>query len=279
MDDPERAIAELREAASAGMRSLVEMTPIGLGRRPDLLRQASEATRIPIIGATGFHRDVHYPSGHWVYSAPVELLAERVIADLERGMHPIDWDDPDAAADSARAGAIKAGASYHHISASEGRRLEAVGIASVRTGAGILVHCEIGTAAHEIVDRLESHGVRPDRIALAHMDRNPDPELHAEIAARGVTLEYDTAGRTKYHPDTVVLDLVAAMLAAGHGDRLMLGGDLGRRDYFRAHGGGPGLAYLFATFVPRLRRRIGHAATDAILVANPARFYAMPVPA
>jgi hypothetical protein len=57
----------------------------------------------------------------------------------------------------------------------------------------------------------------------------------------------------------------------------MLGGDLGRRDYFRSHGGGPGLAYLFATFVPRLRRRIGETATDAILVANPARFYAMPV--
>ena len=151
--------------------------------------------------------------------------------------------------------AIRAGASYHHVSAAEARRLEAVAIGSVRTGAAILVHCEIGTAAHEIVDRLTACGVGTDRIALAHMDRNPDRELHAEIAARGVTLEYDTAGRTKYHPDSVVLDLVEAMLAAGHGDRLMLGGDLGRRDYFRAHGGGPGLAYLFGTFVPRLRRR------------------------
>jgi phosphotriesterase-related protein len=279
MDDPERATAEVREAAAAGMAALVEMTPIGLGRRPDLLRAVSDATGVPIIAATGFHRDVHYPAGHWVHETPVETLAERVIADLVRGMHPSDWADEGATPDPAKAGAIKAGASYHHISASEGRRLEAIAIGSRRTGAGILVHCEIGTAAHEIVDRLESHGVTPDRIALAHMDRNPDPELHAEISARGVTLEYDTAGRTKYHPDTVVLDLVAAMLEAGHGDRLMLGGDLGRRDYFRAHGGGPGLAYLFATFVPRLRRRIGDAATDAILVANPARFYAMPVPA
>lgn len=278
MDDLDRATAEVVDAAAAGMGALVEMTPIGLGRRPDLLRGVSEATRVPIIGATGFHRDVHYAADHWALAASVETLAERVIADLERGMHPSDWDDPDAALDVARAGAIKAGASYHHISQAEGRRLEAVAIASQRTGAGILVHCEIGTAAHQIVDRLESHGASPDRIALAHMDRNPDADLHAEIAERGVTLEYDTAGRTKYHPDTVVLDLVAAMLEAGHGDRLMLGGDLGRRDYFRSHGGGPGLAYLFATFVPRLRRRIGDAATDAVLVANPARFYAMPVP-
>ena len=278
MEDLDRATAEVADAARAGLAALVEMTPIGLGRKPDLLRAVSQATGIPIIGATGFHRDVHYAKDHWVRSEPVDTLAERVIADLELGMHPSDWDDPGAPPDVARAGAIKAGASYHHISESEGRRLEAVAIASRRTGAGILVHCEIGTAAHEIVDRLESHGASTDRIALAHMDRNPDAELHAQIAQRGVTLEYDTAGRTKYHPDTVVLDLVVAMLEAGHGDRLMLGGDLGRRDYFRSHGGGPGLAYLFATFVPRLRRRIGDAATDAILVTNPARFYAMPVP-
>ncbi len=279
MDDPDRAAAEVRQASEAGMQALVEMTPIGLGRRPDLLRAVSEATGVPIIAATGFHRDVHYAVDHWVHRTPVETLAERVVADLERGMHPSDWNEPAVEPDAARAGAIKAGASYHHISASEGRRLEAVAVASRRTGAGVLVHCEIGTAAHEIIDRLTSHGMSTDRIALAHMDRNPDAELHVEIAARGVTLEYDTAGRTKYHPDTVVLDLIGAMLEAGHGDRLMLGGDLGRRDYFRAHGGGPGLAYLFATFVPRLRARIGDAATDAILVANPARFYAAAVPA
>ena len=278
LEDPDRAAAEVREAVGAGLGAIVEMTPIGLGRRPHLLRLVSEATGVPIIGATGFHRDVHYSAGHPVLAASVETLAEWVVTDIERGMHPTDWDDPSAPLDAARAGAIKAGASYHHVSPAEAMRLEAVAIGSVRTGAAVLVHCEIGTAAHEIVDRLAAHGVRTDRIALAHMDRNPDVELHAEIASRGVTLEYDTAGRTKYHPDIVVLDLVEAMIAAGHGDRLMLGGDLGRRDYLRSHGGGPGLAYLFATFAPRLRRRIGDAAADAILVANPARFYAMPVP-
>ena len=54
----------------------------------------------------------------------------------------------------------------------------------------------------------------------------------------------------------------------------MLGCDLGRRDYYRAFGGGPGMRYLMDRVVPRLRRRIGDAATDAILVTNPARVYA-----
>lgn len=278
LDDLERSSAEVRDAADAGLGAVVEMTPIGLGRRPDLLRALSEATGVAVIAATGYHRDAHYPEGHWVSDAPVELLADRIVADLEAGMHPRDWDG-DADPDPARAGAIKAGASYHVITPTERRRLAAAAIGSRRSGAAILVHCEVGTCGHAVVDLLTGEGVAPDRMILSHMDRNPDPELHAELAARGVFLEYDTIGRTKYHPDSTVLDLVEGMVSAGHGDRLMLGCDLGRRDSFRAYGGGPGMRYLLDAFVPRLRRRIGDAPTDAILVRNPARAYALQGPA
>ena len=206
----------------------------------------------------------------------METLADRILADLRDGMHPGDWTDPSLPLDPARAGAIKGGASYHRITRSERKRLEAIGAASAATGAAVLVHTEIGTAAHEIVDLLESAGARPDRIALAHLDRNPDWELHAEVAARGVTLEYDTIGRTKYHPDSVVLDLIERVAAAGHLDRIVLGLDLGSKDYLRAYEGGPGLRYLMTAFAPRLRRRLGEDATARILVANPARLYAVP---
>ena len=96
-------------------------------------------------------------------------------------------------------------------------------------------------------------GVRANRIILAHLDRNPDVELHRELADRGVWLEYDTPGRIKYRPDSQLLDLIDAMVESGHHQALMLGLDLGQRDYFRAYGGGPGLNYLLETFAPRLR--------------------------
>jgi len=278
-DDLDLAVAEVREGRASGIGAIVEMTPIGLGRRPDLLRAVSDATGVPIVGATGYHRDVHYPDGHWVHDASVETLAERIVTDLEQGMHPADWLDPGLPLDAARAGAIKAGASYHHVTAGERRRLAAAAVGVRRTGVAVLVHTEVGTAGHEIVDLLQADGVPPGRIALAHLDRNPDAELHVELATRGVTLEYDTIGRTKYHPDSVVLDLIEAVVAAGHLDHVVLGLDLGRRDYFRSHGGGPGLRYLMDTFVPRLRRRIGDGAVERILVTNPARLYAVAGPA
>ena len=274
-DDLGAAVAEVREAQATGLASIVEMTPIGCGRRPDRMRALSEATGVPVIAATGYHRDAHYPEGHWVHEASVETLAERIVSDLSDGMHPADWLDVSLPLDPARAGVIKAGASYQRITSSERRRLEAVAIGHRRSGAAILVHAEVGTCGHEIVDLLTAQGVSPTSILLAHMDRNPDPELHAEIAARGVTLEYDTIGRIKYRPDSDLLDLIESVVAAGHVERIVLGLDLGRRDYFRAYGGGPGMRSLMATFVPRLRRRIGEAAVDTILVANPARAFAL----
>ena len=274
LDDVERSTAEVRGAKERGIGAIVELTPIGLGRRPELLRRISEETGVPIIGATGFHRDVHYPAGHWAINAPVELLAERIVADLLDGMHPNDWDD-DSPPDSARAGVIKAGASYQHISDAERRRLAAIAVGSNRSGAAIVVHTEIGTCGHEIVDLLEADGVPTHRVILAHLDRNPDFELHAEICARGVSLVYDTVGRIKYRPDSVLLDLIEGMVTAGHGERLLLGLDLGMRDYFTSYGGGPGMRYLMDTFVPRLRRRIGDGPMDTILVANPARAFAL----
>lgn len=274
-DDPERAIAEALDGRETGIGTIVEMTPIGLGRRPDGMRAVADATGLTVIAASGYHRDAHYPAGHWVHDATVDTLTERIVTDLTTGMHPADWNDPSLPLDAARAGAIKGGASYHRISRSERRRLEAIAGASAQTGAAILVHTEIGTAGHDIVDLLEAAGATTDRIALAHLDRNPDSELHAEIAARGVTLEYDTIGRTKYHPDSVVLDLIEAVVTAGHLDRIVLGLDLGARDYLRAYEGGPGMRYLMTAFVPRLRRRLGDEAVERILVANPARLYAI----
>ena len=275
LEDPERATDEVREAKASGVQAIVELTPIGLGRRPDLLRQVTDATGVAIIGATGYHRDAHYAPGDWVLEATEEALLERVLADIEQGMHPTDWRDPSLAPDAARAGVIKAGASYHRVTQTERRRLGAIAEASVRTGVPIVAHTEVGTAATEIVSILSAGGVPDDRIILAHLDRNPDAELHIEVAARGVVLEYDTVGRIKYRPDSVLLDLIEALCVAGQIGQIMLGLDLGRRDYLRAYDGGPGMRYMMDTFVPRLRKRIGESAVRQILIDNPARAFAI----
>ncbi|MDP8903712.1 MAG: aryldialkylphosphatase [Chloroflexota bacterium] len=280
-DDLDAALAEVGEGAESGLSAIVELTPIGLGRRPALLRAVSEATGVHVVAATGYHRDAHYRADHWVYAASVDELAEHAVADIEQGMVADDGGGGGPGAewrgqrDAARAGVIKAGASYQRISPAEERRLRAAAGAARATGVAVFVHTEVGTCAPEIVDLLQGEGLAAERIVLAHLDRNMDLELHAELAGRGVALVYDTIGRIKYAPDGDRLALIEQMLAAGHAERLMLGLDLGRRSYLRAFGGGPGLRHLLCSFVPRLERRIGRAAVEQMLVTNPARVLAL----
>jgi predicted metal-dependent phosphotriesterase family hydrolase len=271
LDDLAQLVTEVESVKRAGIDTIVELTPVGLGRAPDGLAELSRRTGVRVVAATGFHRDAHYPAGHWVHREPIETLVEVMVTDLTEGMDAGDWQGPVHRATPHRAGIVKLGASYHRISASEARRLDAGAEAARRTGAPIAVHCEIGTMGHEILDQLSAAGVSPSRVLLAHLDRNPDPELHAELAARGAWLLYDSVGKVKYRPDSALIELIGAVVAAGHADRLLLGTDTARRSGLRAAGGGPGMAVLGESFLPRLSRHLGQSIVDQVIRTNPAQ--------
>jgi predicted metal-dependent phosphotriesterase family hydrolase len=250
--DRAKAIEEAETLVAAGGRALVDWTPVGLGRDLDGLRAVSEATGLHVVAATGLHRDVHYNSDDPRRAESADALAERFVADLDR------------------CGIIKIGASYHTIKPFEEKTFAAAAAAHDRVGAPVCVHTEHGTMGLALVERLRALGVAPASVVLAHLDRNPDAGEHAETAAAGAWLQLDGPGRTKYWPDSTILALIAGLAERGHADRLLLGGDTGRRSMMRAYGGGPGLDYVFARFKPRLERELGRQLSERIFVANPA---------
>jgi 5-phospho-D-xylono-1,4-lactonase len=254
--DVSKAIEEAETLRAAGASALVDWTPIGLGRDLDELRAVSEATGLHIVAATGLHRDVHYAADDPLRGESEDALADRFVADLER------------------CGIIKVGGGYHTLSPFEEKAFAAAAAAHGRVGASVCVHTEHGTMGLAIVEGLRELGVPPKRVILAHVDRNPDAGEHAETAATGAWLQLDGPGRTKYWPDSTILALIADLAERGHADRLLLGGDTGRRSMLRAYGGGPGLDYVFARFKPRLERELGRELSDQIFVANPARAFA-----
>jgi phosphotriesterase-related protein len=125
-----------------------------------------------------------------------------------------------------RAGLLKAGIGYWSVPTFERRVLGAVASAHRRTGAPVMVHLEHGSAAFEVLELLADGGVPADAVVLAHVDRNPDPVLHAELAAAGAYLGYDGFARTREWPDAVLVDCAVRAAGLGAGDRLLLGGDL-----------------------------------------------------
>ena len=73
---------------AGGLRTIVEMTPVGCGRDPAKMRALSEATGLHVIASAGYHRDAHYPSGHWIHGASEALLTDRVAGGPDRGDAP-----------------------------------------------------------------------------------------------------------------------------------------------------------------------------------------------
>jgi phosphotriesterase-related protein len=258
--DVERAIEEAQTLVAAGGRALVDWTPLGLGRDPEGLLRVSEATGLHVVAATGVHRDAHYLADDPLRSVAVEALAERFVTDV--------------AGDGVRSGVIKVGASYHRLQPLEQKAFAAAAEAHGRTGVPLCVHTEHGTMGLGLVERLQELGVPPPSVVLAHLDRNPDAVEHAETGATGAWLQLDGPGRTKYWPDSTILQLIADLAGRGLAGQLLLGGDTGRSSTMRAYGGGPGLDYVFARFKPRLERELGEELSRRIFVENPARAFA-----
>lgn len=262
LDDEDRAERMLRTFREAGGGTLVECTAPEYGRDAAALRRLSRRTGVGIVAVTG-HVTEHFWEGVVdVAGGDPARFAERFVADLLVGMGDTD----------VRAGVIKVGSSEHRVTDDERLVHRAAGAAQRRTGAPITTHTTAGTAALEQIRSLDEAGADLSRVCVGHLDRRLVWEDHLAVARTGVYLGYDQISKEKYQPDSERARFVAALVDAGFGDRICLAGDLARRSYHPAWGGGPGLAYLLEQFVPRLRAHgLSEGEVRSLLVDNPAR--------
>jgi 5-phospho-D-xylono-1,4-lactonase len=273
LDSVEKAIEELERWKAAGGGAIVDTMPFGCGRNVDKLIAVSEATGVPIVVPSGFQKSGYYLPDHWQHRYDAATIADLLIAECVEGVDRNNYDGPIVVRSEVKAGLIKVAGDYQYLSPTTRKLIHAAGRAHQATGVPILVHTEMGTACDELLDRLEAAGVPPGRVMLCHVDRNPDPRLHRRWAARGAFVEYDTPGRIKYQPEHVVIDLIRRMFDAGYGDHVLLGGDMARRSYWKAYGGGPGFEYLLTPFTDRLRDEgFSEAELDLIWRRNPVRW-------
>ncbi len=253
LDSVEKAIEEVRHWKAAGGGAIVDTMPFGCGRNVDKLIAISEATGVPVIVPTGFQKSSYYLPDHWQHRYDEDAIAELIIAECREGVDRNNYDGPLVRRSHVKAGFMKVAGDYQYVGVTTKKLIRVVGRVHRETGVPILVHTELGTAAEQILDDLVDAGVPPERVMLCHMDRNHDAYVHRRLAQRGALLQYDTPGRIKYQPESVVIDLMRHMIDSGYLSRLLLGGDTARRSYWKAYGGGPGLDYLLTKFTPRLR--------------------------
>jgi phosphotriesterase-related protein len=272
LDRVDFAIDAMKRFKQAGGGSMVDMNPIDCGRQVEMLREISEQSGVHIITCTGFQRAIYYDNEHWVYKYSLEDVARLIAEEVTLGVEINNYNGPIIKRSEAKAGVIKFATHYNCIRPMELKALKAACMASRETGAPISTHTERGTMGLEVIELIKENGVDPERVILGHVDRNPDLQYHKKMAARGVTLGYDGPSRAKYWPDSILIELIKGMCAAGYADRIVLGGDNGRASMWPQYGGGYGHNYIIERFVPRLLEE-GVSETDVhkFLHDNPRR--------
>jgi phosphotriesterase-related protein len=270
----DRAQGILVRVREDGVRTMVDATTFDLGREVDLLVEASRASGVHIVAA----------SGMWLAPSPAiqvrttQQLTDWFTADVETGLDGTD----------VRAGIIKV-ASETELTPMEERILEAAARAHAATGVPILTHSlarvRMGEQQAAVLERF---GVDRGRVVIGHTDDATDIDYPLALLDRGYLLGFDRLpnGRLpEYGTQTVEarMDMLTALAARGYADRIVLSHDdpiwagvLSDEDQRRHIESNPDvISFIPRTVLPGLRERgVSEADIEAMTVRAPRRWLA-----
>ena len=253
-------LPEIQKVQAQGVTAIVDCTPIGVGRRADILKGVSIATGMPIVAPTGIYREPKIPT--WAYAASETELADWMIGELQGEIED----------SGVQAAWIKLSAGDDGLTECETKILRAAARAGKETNAVIGSHTSRGRVVQDQLNILEKAGYTAQRFIWIHTQKEIDFQWHLEIARRGAWLEYDSIGDN----DDLCLENTRRILDAGLLGQLLLSHDRGWYDPAKPQGGKPrSFTPLVAFFLPRLRKiGVDEAMIHKLTHLNPYQAYA-----
>jgi phosphotriesterase-related protein len=243
---------ELAYVRTAGGRTVVDVTPEGLGRDPAMLKAISEGSGVQVLSGVAFYTEETYPA--WVGGSTETQLADYFVREIEEGR------------DGVRAGLIGELASHngerpepvsYRLTEAETHMFRAAAQAQRRTGVAITTHASLGRGGHAQLAVLERAGADLSRVAIGHCDAHwhadleKDLDYYLPILKQGSFCSFDLIGWWELAPDRARAERIATLVRLGYACQIVLGSDTCRRSQLRANRG-RGLDFLWTSFVPRL---------------------------
>ena len=263
----------LKEAYDEGLRSIIDVTTIDLGRDVELMREVSELSGVNIIPATGNHMGIPVSFG----TATPDLLASVYIREVEEGIEGT----------GIKAGIIKVASDRGGVTELQEMVLRAAARTSKATGTRISTHTwSPDRVGEQQVCILDEEGVDLDTVYIGHSNDDTDMDYLLGLLQKGVWIGLDRhpGGRIPGTPDWEGrTQLAFQLMEAGYTHRIMLAHDyvppanwLSEEIREGRHSLNPD-AYSFISrkVLPRLKET-GASDDDIhrIMVDNPRRFFA-----
>jgi phosphotriesterase-related protein len=271
----DRAVETLKEAYEGGVRALVDVTTLDLGRDILLLKDVSQRSGVNVIAATGFWLDI--PRIFW--DADPDEIAQLFVREIEEGIEGT----------GIRAGIIKVASNdkvEDGLTAPAEIVLRAAARASKQTGVPITTHTSGPDRTGDLqVEVFKSEGVDLSRVNIGHSNQTTNLDYLLGLLKEGVWLGLDVYPGG---PPPESLDweqrteLAGQLIETGYGHRIMLSHDWcvikpwGSRAAQEEKQLSNPDGYLFVTrrVLPRLREMgFSQGQLDDILTENPKRFF------
>jgi phosphotriesterase-related protein len=280
LDDVDTATTEALAFRRDGGGTIVDVSPVGIGRDPRALRAIAIQSGINVVTCTGYYLARSHPSA--VAGMSIEALAEEMIAEIrdgigQTGIRPgiigeIGLGEP----------MYVAGHTGDEMHPDEEKVLRAAGRAQMATGLPLTLHIynyRPNRLAHLAIDVLEAEGVALDRVVVGHLDVRIDVEYAASVAARGAYAEFDTFGIevyldptfSEFPRDTERIAALVELVERGHLERLLVSHDVCTKMQLLAYGGW-GYGHLSRYIEPRMKKAgLTEAQIMTIRAFNPRR--------
>ncbi|HEV2975306.1 MAG TPA: hypothetical protein VGX69_09985 [Solirubrobacteraceae bacterium] len=268
------ALLHVNAAKDRGVQTIVDPTAMFGGRDVRFMKRVAEETGVRIVACTGIYSYDYLP--HYFANRDVDVMADHFVEDIEIGVQGTE----------VRAAFLKCAADAAGVTENVEKIHRAVARASVQTGAPIMAHSmpAVGTGPRQ-VEIFEQEGVELEKVQIAHCGDTDDVAYIEALIDKGVYVGLDRYGLELYLPIEQRNATAAALLRAGHVERLMISQDFcATIDWFPPEAAevfeGQGairnwsMTLVFDEVVPALRAEgvIDDAAFETVFVENPKRW-------
>lgn len=215
------AIEKLESAYERGVRTIVDLTVVGLGRDVPRVQRVARETRLNIVVATGLYAYDDVPM-FFKFRGPgrlidgPELLTEFFVRDLTEGI----------ADTGLRASIIKCATDAQGMTPGVERILRAAARAHRETGAPISTHTHAPTErGSDQLEVFKQEGVDCSKVVIGHSGDSTDLDYLQSLLDEGVYLGMDRFGLDLMLSFEERVDTVAALCERGHASQLVLSHD------------------------------------------------------